>query len=407
MSEKYLHQFKKLQNVGPSLEWKENTRNFLINQVKRDTLTQETSWVNNFPFNFYIFFRNLAPSPVRSIAAFLVIVLIGGTGIFAKASYNPKSPLYPVKITLEKIDLVLAFTAKSEARKYLIHANNRKEEALKLAKESGYSSAEKEEGISAILKSMEKNISAAQSSLSIIQENKDKSTETLELAKEISEKANESLKDLDEVKDIISLKGVKNSVAEAKSAIEKAEDVSLEVLIKEANGAEKTLVISQDELKTLINHKLERTVEKTEALKQIIAKVDLNQVIIAQEITQGTTKISIQLNIQEVVSEAKGMINQAEAALIIAQESLNKEEFTLTLNKIKEASEAIQKAKDVLVKVESPEELEGTGEDIAEPVDNSNQPTTTPSDNFQKVEGATEEIILPSSTVETTPEIIK
>ena len=112
MSERLLNQLNKLQKNGPSPQWKENTRNLLVFQVKKDTLTNEHSWRNSLEMFSFIYLKKIVPHSVRAISTLIVIAMMGGVGLFAQAEYIPSRPLYIVKKTLERIELVLSFTQK-------------------------------------------------------------------------------------------------------------------------------------------------------------------------------------------------------------------------------------------------------------------------------------------------------
>jgi len=297
MPERLIKQFNKLQKTEPSMEWAENTRNFLVAKVTQDTLGKESSWAFTLRLNSMAWVKRIAPSPTKVVSFLIIIGLIGGTNMVAQAEYIPKRPLYTVKRTFEKIELVMALTPESETKVNLKHATKRKDEAVKIAQKEDIAPEEKTENINTVVKSMEQNISAANNTLQIASESDKNSESTAKLAKEINKNVSANIKDLDKVKEISS-EAVGEVVDEALDELEKAEDTSIKVLIdqvqqtNEEGQSDSSEVVSKEEVKEILNVKIQRTDEKLQKIGEkvkvvgpeqqiggpIVDKSDVNQV---------------------------------------------------------------------------------------------------------------------------------
>lgn len=404
MFEKLVNQFKKLQETGPSSEWTKNTRNFLIAKVQQDTLTQEPSCLSQIKLFSNIWFKRMVPSSVKVISIFAIIALIGGTGLVAQAEYIPTRPLYTVKRTLEKIELVLAITAKSETKVHLKHADKRKAEAVKLAKKTSLSTEEKEGLINTVVSSLEQDISAAASSLEIINETNKESGKVLELAKKITQTINENIGDLDQVKEIASLEGVDESVSEVQSNIEESGNSSLEVLIKEAESLQgDEEVISTDELKQIIYNKIERTSGKINGIYEVIKGINPDEIVIyKEEFRVGTTDIKIQLNVEEVINEAVEKLTGAQEILNQAKLSLEAGSLSEALEKVKKSNEIVIEAEGILAQIVDVEtEIEAPSQLINEEEVIGEQNIKGVIETITEIDNAT------SSTSKTTPDVIE
>ncbi|MBU1130583.1 hypothetical protein KJ840_00400 [Patescibacteria group bacterium] len=398
MPERLANQFKKLQEVGPSAEWTEATRNFLIARIQQDTLTQETPFFSRWKLFFNEGFQKIMPSPVKVISSLVIISLLGGAGLFAQAESNPKHILYAVKRTLEKIELVLAVTPQSETKVNLRHATKRKEEAVKLAQKTNLSAEEKDGLINTVINSLEQNISAAGNSLGMVDEAKN-TDQAVELAQEITANINNNLQGLEEVKDIASSDSVNKNVFGVQSAMEGVENSSIEVLIQklanqEANGQ----FISEEKVKEIVNNKIERTAEKISAKEQAVKNIDLNKVVIVKEDRIGTTYISIKLDIKKIVSQAVEKLAEAPKLLEEAKSLLAGNLLSESMGKIKEVEAIIKETEEIIAPItgvseEDALEAADEGDIVGDKTDNS---IANPVNNDSA-----------SSTPEITPEVME
>jgi len=420
MAERIAKQFKRLQQTGPAAEWAENTRNFLMSRISRDTLGKEQPWFESFQLNAIIWLRKVSPSPVKAVSAFLVLAMIGGTSMVAKAEYIPTRSLYTVKRTVEKIELVLAVTPLSETKVHLKHAAERKNEAVKLTQQASISSEDKTEHINTVVKSLKNDINAVQTSLEIVKGDKKEPQKAVILAKEITDNVNKTIEDLDEVKKIAfdeNIVDVKQTVDDAQSAIEDVEDESIKVLIEEvtnkkassAEAAENAAqnnteenqagvknetvpagnkdakeIISEDELKQIITKKVERTDKKIQEVKEIVQNITLAS-------ASSTTATAADL---KEVSEAAENPAKAEVKLIEAKSLIEEGQLSEAMVKVQESKQITKESKEVVEKIKETQD-KATAE------------------NNQQIQKSAEGIKLDevkigsSTTTESTPEVIE
>src|SRR3989344_3254903 len=185
--ERLLKQFNRLQKTGPALDWSENTRSFLVNRVKTDTLAKDRYWVADFKVFSLIWLRKIMPSPVKMISVLTVFSMILGTSMVAEAEYLPKGrPLYAVKISHK----------------------------------STISETEKAGNLKIVVKSLEQNINAVKDNLEIVKDEAKNPEETAKLAKEVNQKTTETIDDLEKVKETMNSKEVDKTVGEAQEKVE-------------------------------------------------------------------------------------------------------------------------------------------------------------------------------------------
>ncbi len=369
MPERLCKQFNKLQKTGPSPEWTANTRNFLINRVKQDTLGNEPSWAFSFRLNSMVWVKRVMPSPVKVVSFFIVIGLVGGTNMVAQAEYIPKRPLYTVKRTFEKIELVMALTAKSETKVNLKHATKRKEEAVKLAKKEDFAPGEKTENINTVVKSLEQNISAANNSLEIVKESEKDHQGTVELAKEFTKNISDNIEDLNEVKE--ASKEVKEAVEEAVEEMEKAEESSIQILIDEVENkpalpeeGEEIIyeVISEEEVKEILNNKIERTDKNLKEIEEEIEVPSQEQEPLLPEETVENIDSEETVAIQEVKENSEEAQVKVEEVKVLINDGMLSE----ALEKIQETNKINEESKETIAKIEDVSDQEIDIEAVSE-----------------------------------------
>ncbi|MCX6785467.1 MAG: hypothetical protein NTZ18_01280 [Candidatus Komeilibacteria bacterium] len=340
MPERLLKQLKKLDKVGPSTEWKENTRNFLFNRVKQDTLDYQRSIKDRAQIFSFIWFRRLMPSPVKMMVALVIICLVGATNIAAEAENKPNRLLYDVKLMFEKIPLMMAITSKTEANIYMQYAQKRLEEAKQVSADPSISQQDKQQFISTLVKSAKQNIGAAKDSLDVAKGNGN-SAAVAALAKDVTKNAQETIKTLNKMaEDAL----VNKNVAEARTAIDQAQTASLQVLVDQtATPTDRS--VSKDEVKGILADSIAIQEDNLNKLDQKIGqlnpqpKPDLN----------STTKIEIKRPEIEAVKKTN---NQAKDLLEQAKLLLDKGQLAEALDKVKASAEVSSQSSETVAKIE-------------------------------------------------------
>lgn len=342
--ERLLKQLNRLQKAGPALEWSENTRSFLVNRVKTDTLAKEHFWFADFKVFSFVWLRKILPSPVKIVSVLTIFGMILGTGMVAEAEYLPKGrPLYAVKRTFEKIELVLAVSPEKETKVNLKHASKRKDEAIKISEKADLSEEQKVGNLKKVVKSLEQNISAVKDNLEIVKDEAKKPEETAKLAKEVNQKTTETINDLEKVKETMDTKEVDKTVGEAQEQVEAVAVASLEVLVE--NSAEPQVsnqVISKNEVKDIINGTIERENNKISKIEDKVEVANAEKPTATDkkeltEVTENSTKS------HEILKEAQAFLDDdlLKEALDKVKESKEKTEVSQkVVSKLEEAAEA-------------------------------------------------------------------
>ena len=378
--ERLLKQFNRLQKTGPALDWSENTRSFLVNRVKTDTLAKDHYWLADFKVFSLIWIRKIMPSPVKMISVLTVFSMILGTSMVAEAEYLPKGrPLYAVKRTFEKIELVLAVSPEKETKVNLKHVGKRQAEAVKISHKSTISETEKAGNLKIVVKSLEQNINAVKDNLEIVKDEAKNPEETAKLAKEVNQKTTETIDDLEKVKETMNSKEVDKTVGEAQEKVEAVAVASLEVLVE--NSAEPQVsdqVISKNEVKDIINSTIERESNK------------INKIEDKVEVANGEKPTATD---KEELSQVTANSTKSHEILKEAQTLLAGDLLKEALDKVKESKEKTGVSQKVVSKLE---DAAGTA--------TANNATTTPDaiiNQDKTTSGKTG-----TGTSETTPEVI-
>ena len=150
--------------------------------------------------------RKTTPTRFQVAALMVIFVFMTSTAFMAEAAV-PGDILWPVKITLEKAEVVLAAGSAEEGRVHIKHVDNRLKElnvVLQKSKDDG-----RKESISQLMRRLEKDITAANQSLKVAQEEDNTNPDIASnatvalLAKDLSAKATEAVKLIDDNKDAL------------------------------------------------------------------------------------------------------------------------------------------------------------------------------------------------------------
>ncbi len=148
--------------------------------------------------------RRFVPSTMN-VAVFAVLLLIVSSAGFMAQAAVPGDILYTVKISLEKAELTLANDPVSEAEISMKHADVRLRELAVISSNDNIDTQTKDQAMAEVVRRLEKNIVAADSSLKIARSSgdSDRISKTLILARDLSRRAETTAKTLEkQVKDI-------------------------------------------------------------------------------------------------------------------------------------------------------------------------------------------------------------
>jgi hypothetical protein len=121
---------KKAVSIEPSPEFRARAR------YQFHTALQETASRKSRPFSFWRF-------RWATVLTSILIMLMASSGMVVAASNSmPDSPLYPVKLAVEQVQLTLTFSSQGKANLYAEFANRRVTEIIHIAQEGNVSLAE-------------------------------------------------------------------------------------------------------------------------------------------------------------------------------------------------------------------------------------------------------------------------
>ena len=336
MEEKQLiNLIKSLKSVKPDENWVILNRSRLAFRLemehKKDLLNKDFSVLGEL----FSFWKNGQPMAWRMARGFLAGLLIflgmGGATVWAAKQSLPGTPLYRVKIALEKARMTVSFSQQDRMNLQAEMAEIRLSE-LKEVMQTSDSISQKKEKAAEVMENMENQLSDVNNRLSKGQPIK--ATDMIKAASKVQ-------KTVSQVKGVLpeEVKGDLNRrlIALADMADE-AGIQALEMILKSPNEA-------QAEKENILAKVDEKIANAENAIKEISRKA--NSVI-----TESKSKITELPNVNSVITESKSKITElpnVRAVLVKnqsdkAQEFLNQAKVSLSGAKVKIAENEIQGA---------------------------------------------------------------
>ena len=220
---KKISQLKNLSDLQPDKNWAVKTKYELLSEISSQNRLMRQAEI---PFSqkadlfFMSFLGKLPLTFTRVVAIFLVLSMGFGLRMGAQASV-PGQPLWPVKRSIEKVELSLARSSSQETEIYFKHVNERLNEIDKILQANNEEkSAKKEKAIKEAVRHLERDVTAVDSSLKIVKEQK-APLEVVELIKKINEASKQVSNSLDQ-----QAKTAGNANTEIQLALAGAKDIS-------------------------------------------------------------------------------------------------------------------------------------------------------------------------------------
>jgi hypothetical protein len=198
-----IHKIAKIKNLPelqPDHNWLRLNKARLLSEIAKQQQSIET-----VPFNQKLelvslkITRRLMPSTFKVVSLTLLLIFVFSTTYVAQAAV-PGDVLWPVKISLEKAELALAPDPVSEAEILLKHTDHRLQELDILSSRQGGDVQLRDAAISDLVRRLEKNIVAADSSLKLAKSSGNdtsRSAKAAVLAGTLSRKADSTAKVLE------------------------------------------------------------------------------------------------------------------------------------------------------------------------------------------------------------------
>ena len=313
MTDTIKSQLNRLKGDTPDEAWVISNRERLMSQVE----TADLSWKKRFGLRFNIGMDHLVYAPARVMVIALLVITGFSTSIMAKASL-PTSVLYPGRIIIEQVELILAATPEKEAAVYNKHASNRLADLVKIA-EAG----DKEADIQDTVKLLEQDLASAASALDMAHAT---DGELDALALNISENATAAISAFSDAKEQISTADTKQILDEVLTSTTNVEDKALGLLIdlyeKDDITADETVVKTMAIVEEQVLKISEQvpTIEALSADTYVYEQVRQASKLLAQAqalYSDGDFKGAF-----DILSEAKGIVVMVQST-IDAVQSIN------------------------------------------------------------------------------------
>ncbi|MDD3284454.1 MAG: DUF5667 domain-containing protein [Patescibacteria group bacterium] len=327
--------------IEPDEKWYHVNRSILFNIIKNDTSKKRSMGFKSFYLYTNIFFRNMMPSwKTASVLSSVFIVIF--TTVFGANAALPGNILYPVKLTMEKGELMLTKDGSVEqVDVYFKHINKRLEEMDKLVENNNQAQITKvADNIKNNLDSLKNNLETAK------KDNKD-SQKTIEVAKLVDERTQQTSEILKATAEKVSNDGI-SEVIKANNLVSKT---ALDMIINNENT-------SQDQnLKELVEKSIEnRILLQSDRLEEVDKKIEqgntlssnqdvINTTTTSSETINSENKSTIEFSI-ETIKQVKA--NQIPVYLEEAKKLLQEGKYQEALLRLKEVEFYIDLSEEVL-----------------------------------------------------------
>jgi predicted negative regulator of RcsB-dependent stress response len=198
-----IHKITKIKNLPdlqPDHNWLRLNKARLLSEIaEQQQSTEVLSLSQRLELISLKITRRLMPSTFKVVSLSLLLIFVFSTTYVAQAAV-PGDVLWPVKISLEKAELALAPDPVSEAEILLKHADHRLQELDILSSRQGGDVQSRDAAISDLVRRLEKNIVAADSSLKLAKSDSsdtNRSAKAAVLAGTLSRKADSTAKVLE------------------------------------------------------------------------------------------------------------------------------------------------------------------------------------------------------------------
>lgn len=315
-------QLNKMKSTGPDEAWVISCRERLLSQIDTD----ELSVSRRLGLNFNIGMSRLVYAPARALVIILLVVFGFSTSFMAKASL-PGDFLYPGRIVIEEIEVMLATSSAKKAEVHNKHAEKRLADIQKL------SSAELEaKDLQGAIKRLEQDLTAAASSLDIATvENGD---DLENIAMNINDNVAATISYLDQTKEDIISEDSRDILSEVLLATASIEDKTLGLLVDMYEQGDITAEETLNKFIAIIDDQLLKVstlVQDLEARTTIIEDSSINDIdwaLVYTDIRQASalsnsakqsfeqgdyvTSFSYLTNIKQIISSIERLIRDFE-----------------------------------------------------------------------------------------------
>ncbi len=331
--ERKFSQLKNAPEFSLDNNWEKTTKHNLLSELhaqNRLMKIQKLTTGEKMDLLVMSFMRRLVPSTAKIVAAFLIVMMGAGTSLAAQAAV-PGEPLWPVKRSIEKAEITLAMNPVKEAEIHIKHINNRLSEIDKIVgsaknEVSPDKVAKKEKAIKQVVRHLEKDVAAVDSTLKIVKEEK-KPMETVNLVKKVKDVAKETKQKANSLANEVP-KEKSEVIGEALTSVAAINNAVTETVVNIAVELHQEAVAQEAQAETTAENSPapvdEATKTELEAVKTAAVEIlndEINQ--ISSEIQESKDKVVTSETVdaapseqtKQEISEVKGKTEQAESVL--------------------------------------------------------------------------------------------
>lgn len=336
-----IQKLSEFKEIEPDEKWYHVNRSILFNIIKNDSSKKRNFGFKSFYLYTNIFFRNMIPNwKTASVLSSVFIVIF--TTVFGANAALPGNILYPVKLTMEKGELMLTKDGSVEqVDVYFKHINKRLEEMDKLVENNN------QDQITKVAGNIKNNLDDLKNNLETVKRDNKDSQKTIEVAKLVDQKTQETSESLKSKAEKVSNDGIKD-VIKANNQVSKT---ALDMIINNENT-------SQDQnLKELVEKSIEnRILLQSDRLDEVDKKIEQGSATLLNQDVNNTTTTSLE-NIDtqntstiefsiETIKQVKA--NQIPLYLEEAKKLLESGKYQEALLKLKEVEFYIDLSEEVL-----------------------------------------------------------
>ncbi|MBT4516707.1 MAG: hypothetical protein HOC78_02325 [Candidatus Komeilibacteria bacterium] len=430
---KKISRLRDLASIQPDKRWEKTMKYDLLDEISsQNRLMQAYKLSNAQKIDLFVmrFFNRMAPSLSKALSAFLVFMMFFGVNIAAQASV-PGQPLWPVKRSIEEVEIALTFSPVNKTIKHIEQVDERMAEIDKiLEKDIAVDEVEvqvkQDIAIKQAVSHLEQDIASVDSALQVVKEEKE-AIEIVELVKKVTSVTKGAITDLEtQIEDTSStiiedaLDGAKDANEEVKVAavdlaIEVHDEIVAETLIAEeivveelnssstleeitAEGPEQSRREELEAVKILVAEIV------AEQIKDLSAQIDTTKEDVDNVVDEELVELAVVEEVNEALLEEEEVVvilddidnikdNPAEAAVILdeAKALLEEGSFKDAIEKVSESKELNDKSEVILEKLD---ELQDVTEEVVEELENV-EPVTEGLEQGRKIE------VLPDTTTST------
>lgn len=287
-------QFKLLQNIAPSEEWKTRQREILFSQIRgqvKEEYSAKEVVMKQMSFSWELF-RTFSPRfifrPMGTIVLALLFIGVGSVASVSAGKSLPGDTFYPVKLMTERAQLVFSPSKETRAHLEVEFAGRRLEELSELAKKGDSTSINK------TVERVKTNLKNAQNTLSSLET--EKKQERAQVAKNIEGKTVQYEETLS--------KSMKSLPQDVQEKVAPTVSDTLKEIDASSNAALSTLVETEEEgVSALLENRILHMRTKLGELRAIVDTEESETAIALKESFN---------EVDELLAGTEGSLNQKE-----------------------------------------------------------------------------------------------